>query len=85
MGTPDVDLVVDLNTMDETGLPWAFLDEAPERARIRVGRHILVGSGAARAVAVVVDIVGEIVHVKPLRGSVAANAHLLDEPERTAS
>jgi hypothetical protein len=43
------------------------------------GHHIVVGSGAATAVAIVVDITGEgIVHVQPMRGSVASNAHLLD-------
>ncbi len=28
--TVDVDVVVDLNTMDETGLPWTFLDQAAD-------------------------------------------------------
>ena len=65
----ELDLVVDLNTMDDTGLPWAFLDDA----------HVIVGSGQVRAVALVVDVTGDIVHVLPLRGSVAANAHLLSE------
>ncbi|MEZ5380756.1 MAG: hypothetical protein R2754_03050 [Microthrixaceae bacterium] len=74
-----VDLRIDLNTMDETGLPWAFLDEAPDPSLIVPGNHIVVGSGAAVAVAVVVDITDEgVVHVQPMRGSVASNAHLLD-------
>jgi len=60
----DVDLRIDFNTMDETGLPWTFLDQAPDPSRIIPGRHIVVGSGAAVAVAVVVDITDEgIVHV----------------------
>jgi len=76
--TVDVDLRVDLQTMDETGLPWTFLDEAPDPSRIVPGRHIVAGSGSAVAVAVVVDITDEgIVHVYPLSGSVASNAHLL--------
>lgn len=76
--TVDVDLRIDLNTMDETGLPWTFLDQAPDPSRIIPGRHIVVGSGAALAVAVVVDITDDgIVHVQPLKGSVASNAHLL--------
>lgn len=75
----DVDLRIDLQTMDETGLPWTFLDQAPDPSRIVPGRHIVAGSGAAVAVAVVVDITDEgIVHVHPLSGSVASNAHLLD-------
>ena len=74
----DVDLRIDLQTMDETGLPWTFLDQAPDPSRIMPGRHIVAGSGAAVAVVVVVDITDEgIVHVQPLKGSVASNAHLL--------
>lgn len=80
----ELDLVVDLNTMDDTGLPWTFLDEAVHPDRIAPGAHIIVGSGQVRAVAVVVDIDGDIVHVSPLQGSVASNAHLLDA-DRTAS
>ena len=38
----DVDLRIDLNTMDETGLPWTFLDQAPDPSRIIPGRHIAV-------------------------------------------
>ncbi len=85
MTTRAVDLVVDLNTMDDTGLPWAFLDEAPDPDKVRPGRHVIVGSGRARAVALVVDITDGIVHVRPLRGPVADNAHLLDPPHRAAS
>ena len=72
-----VDLVVDLNTMDETGLPWAFLDKAPHPDRVVPGAYVVAGSGAARAVALVVDIVDGIVHVQPMRGSVASNLQLL--------
>jgi hypothetical protein len=72
-----LDLVVDLNTMDETGLPWAFLDAAPDPSRIVPGTHIIVGSGNVRAVATVVDIVDGVVHVRPLRGPVSAHQHLL--------
>ena len=72
-----VDLVVDLNTMDETGLPWAFLDEAPHPDRVVPGAYVVAGSGSARAVALVVDIVDGIVHVQPMRGSVASNRQLL--------
>lgn len=75
----NIDLPVDLNTMDETGLPWTFLDEAVDPSLIVPGRHVVVGSGAARAVAVIVDITDEgIVHICPVPGSVTANAHLLE-------
>jgi hypothetical protein len=84
MAEHDIDLEVDLNTMDETGLPWAFVDAATRRDIIRAGAHIIVGSGRVRAVAVVVDIVDDIVHVQPLQGSVARNRHLIDD-ERRAS
>jgi hypothetical protein len=81
----DVDLRVDLNTMDETGLPWTFLDQAPDPSRIIPGRHIVVGSGAAVAVAVVVDITDEgVVHIQPLKGSVASNARFLTGRDATA-
>ena len=85
MGTQArLDLVVDLNTMDDTGLPWAFLDDALRPERITQGAHVIVGSGQVRAVALVVDVTGDMVHVLPLRGSVAANAHVLSE-DRPAS
>ena len=80
MGAPiDLDLVVDLNTMDDTGLPWAFLDHAINPSRLVPGAYIIVGSGAVRAVAQVIDVGNDIVHVRTLRGSVASNAHLLGE------
>jgi hypothetical protein len=63
-----VDLVVDLNSEDDSGLPWTFLDEAPDPARIREGAWIIVGEGAVRAVADVVEIEGEIVRVRALPG-----------------
>jgi hypothetical protein len=72
-----LDLEVDLNTEDDTGLPWAFLDEAPDPSRIREGAWIVVGSGQVRAVAQVADIDGEIVHVRPLPGPVSRYQHLL--------
>jgi hypothetical protein len=74
-----IDLVVDLNTMDETGLPWAFLDQAPHPERVLPGRYIIAGSGAARAVALVIDIVDDIVHVQPMRGSITSNRQLLTD------
>lgn len=72
-----VDLALDLNSEDDTGLPWSFVDEAPDRSRIREGAWIIVGSGTARAVAQVADIDGDIVHVRPLLGPVSRHRHLL--------
>jgi hypothetical protein len=37
-----VDLPLDLNTQDETGLPWTFLDEVPDPSRIIQGAWIVV-------------------------------------------
>ncbi len=74
----EIDLRVDLNTMDETGLPWAFLKRAISPERVKPGAYIVVGSGAAVAVAQVVDVADGIVHVRPLPGSVERNAHHLD-------
>jgi hypothetical protein len=75
-----IDFPVDLNTIDDTGLPWAFLDDAPDPSVVTPGRYLLVGTGRARAVAQVIDINDGIVHVRPLRGSIATNAHLLTNP-----
>jgi hypothetical protein len=72
-----IDLVIDLNTMDDTGLPWAFLDTAPNRERVVPGAYVIAGSGAAKAVALVVDVTDGLVHVQPLRGSLASNRRFL--------
>ena len=66
-----VDLFVDLNTEDETGLPWTYLDQAPDQSVIVPGRMIVVGAGSAIAVAEVVDVAADgLVHVRPLPGPV---------------
>ena len=46
----ELDLIVDLNTMDDTGLPWAFLDDAINPTRLVPGAYVIVGSGQVRAV-----------------------------------
>ena len=73
----EVDLVVDLNSEDESGLPWSFLDEARDPALIREGAWIVVGEGSGRAVAQVVEIEGDIVRVRPLPGPVERHRALL--------
>ena len=72
-----VDLILDLNSEDETGLPWGFLDEAADPSLIQEGAWIVVGSGTARAVAQVADVEAGIVHVRPLPGPVSRHRHLL--------
>ncbi len=51
-----MDLFVDLNTEDETGLPRSYLDQAIDPSVVVPGRLILVGSGSAVAVAQVIDV-----------------------------
>lgn len=77
--TTRIDLPIDFNTMDETGMPWTFLDEAADPSQIVPGAHVIAGSGDVRAVVVIVDVTPEgIVHVCDVPGSVASNAHLLN-------
>ena len=77
--TTRIELPIDFNTMDETGLPWAFLDEAADPSRIVPGAHVIVGSGEVRAVVVVVDVTDDgIVHVRDVPSSVEDNSHLLE-------
>lgn len=75
--TPNVDLVVDLNSEDESGLPWTFLDEARDSTLIREGAWLVVGEGTTRAVAQVVEIDDDVVRVRPLPGPVEQHRHLL--------
>ena len=77
MGEIPVDLILDLHSEDDTGLPWGFLDEAADPSLIHEGAWIVVGSGTARAVAQVADVEAGIVHVRPLPGPVSRHRHLL--------
>ncbi len=62
-----IDLFVDLNTEDETGLPWLYLDQATDPSVIVPGRLIVVGSGSAVAMAKVIDVgIDGLVHVHPI-------------------
>jgi hypothetical protein len=66
-----IDLFVDLNTEDETGLPWTYIDQAPDQTVIVPGRLIVVGAGTVLAIAEVVDVAADgLVHVRPLPGPV---------------
>jgi hypothetical protein len=81
MTTLPLDLFVDLNTMDETGLPWSYVDQATDQSKIRVGTFIVVGGGLVRGVARVVDIAGDgVVHVLPMPGPPSDHLHLLGGP-----
>jgi hypothetical protein len=38
-----IDLPSTLNTQDDTGIRWTFIDEAPDPSKVRVGAWIVVG------------------------------------------
>ena len=66
-----IDLFVDLNTEDETGLPWTYADQAVDPSVVVPGRLLVVGAGSAVAIAEVVDVSADgLVHVRPLPGPV---------------
>jgi hypothetical protein len=81
--TVAIDIDVDWNTQDDTGMSWTFRDEATDPSRIVAGAYVVAGRGTAVAVAEIVD-VGEddVVHLRPLPGPVSANAHLLSTAAR---
>jgi hypothetical protein len=67
-----IDLFVDLNTEDETGLPWTYLDQAPDPSVIHPGRIIVVGAGSAIAIAEVIEVRSDgLVRVRPMPGPVS--------------
>lgn len=67
-----IDLFVDLNTEDETGLPWTYADQATDPSVVVPGRLLVVGAGAAVAIAEVADVAADgLVHVRPLPGPVS--------------
>ncbi|WP_406832818.1 hypothetical protein ABEG17_08350 [Pedococcus sp. KACC 23699] len=68
---PGVEVLTELGGEDETGLPWAFVDEAPTPDLLVPGALVRAAAGAAKRVWVeVVDRVGspvgELVHVRRL-------------------
>jgi hypothetical protein len=69
-----VDIAADLNTEDETGYVWTFLDEARDPGLIAPGAVVVAGDEDAPAVAVVVDLVphpnGILVHLDVLPGAI---------------
>lgn len=73
----EIDLPVDLQTEDETGLSYASMERATRPERIKEGAWIVVGSPEVNAVARVIDIDGGWVHVDPLPGPATRWLHLL--------
>lgn len=77
----DIDIDIDWNEEDDTGLPWTFIDDAVSRERIVPGAYVVAGRGTAIAVAQVVDVADDgVVHLRPLPGPVGEHAHLLAGP-----
>ncbi len=73
-----IDIWVDFASQDDTGLPWTFLSESDDPARVVPGTFIVAGNDQSAAVVEVVDVRRDgVVHLRPQPGSVAANAHLL--------
>jgi hypothetical protein len=78
-----IDLFVDLNTEDETGFPWTYLDQAVDPSVVVPGRLIVVGAGSAVAIAEVLDVAPDgLVHVRPLPGPVSER-RLTESSQRT--
>lgn len=64
-----VDIDIDWDEEDETGLPWAVLDRATSPASSVPGALVVAGRGAAIAVAEVIDRTDDgIVHLRPMPG-----------------
>jgi hypothetical protein len=69
-----IDIPADLNSEDETGMVWTFLDEAEDPSIIRPGGVVVAGSPLTPAVCEVVDLVdkaaGTVVHLRVLPGTI---------------
>jgi hypothetical protein len=73
-----VDIEIDWNEEDDTGLPWTFIDRALTPSKIVPGAYVVAGRGTALAVAEVIDVDDEgVVHLRPLPGPVSSHEHLL--------
>jgi hypothetical protein len=59
-----VDLPVDLNSEDDSGLCWGLLSQARDPRRVYEGAWIIVGNARTRAAARVVDIDNDVVRVR---------------------
>jgi len=72
----DIDIDIDWNEEDDTGLAWTFIDSAVVPERVVPGAYLVAGRGTAIAVAEVVDVGDDgVVHLRPLAGPVGENLH----------
>ncbi len=76
-----VDIPADLNSEDETGFVWTFLDEAADPSIIQPGEVVVAGSPLTPAVCEVVDLVekpvGIVVHLRVLPATIDQYRRLL--------
>lgn len=73
-----IDIDVDWNTMDDTGLPWTFADRAADPSKIVPGAFVIAGRGSAIAVAEVIDVGADgVVHLRDVGGTIKENLHLV--------
>jgi hypothetical protein len=73
-----VDIDIDWNEEDDSGLPWTFVDRARNPSKIVPGAYVVAGRGTSVAVAEVVDVAEDgVVHLRPLPGPLSAHEHLL--------
>jgi hypothetical protein len=81
-----VDIAADLNSEDESGLVWTYLDEAREPAVIRPREIVVAGTELTSAVCEVVELVeqptGTIVHLRVLPGTIAQYRKLVERVGR---
>jgi hypothetical protein len=79
-----VDIAADLNSEDETGFVWTFLDEAPDPSILQPGEFVVAGSELTPVACEVVDLVekpaGTVVHLRVLPGTIEQYRRL---PDRT--
>ena len=81
MSNHTIDIEIDWNEEDDTGLPWTFASRAADPDRIVPGAIVLAGYPDSMAVAEVLDRDDDgVVHLRPLPGSVKANLHRLTGP-----
>ncbi|GAC1377287.1 MAG: hypothetical protein NVSMB32_19190 [Actinomycetota bacterium] len=76
-----LDIPCDVQQVDETGHPWAFLDEAADPGRIIKDAIVVSGDEEDPVVARVVDVIartgGALVHLEILPGDPAEYAEAL--------
>ncbi len=76
--TVAVEIEIDWNEEDDTGLPWTFVHRARTPSKIVPGAYVVAGRGKALAVAEVVDIDEQgVVHLRALPGPLSAHQDLL--------